>query len=161
MAENIFSSFDISGQGMSVQRMRLSATAKNIANVNTTKGPDGLPYQREIVLVRAIPGSPFEEELDEQISMSRTSKDHAPNAKAGTYPPDYSVLKAKTATDNTLPRLVYDPSHPDADADGYVHMPNINIVTEMVEMISAQRSFEANTGVVDAAKNIARNSLEI
>jgi len=161
MPENIFASFSISGQGMSVQRMRLSAVARNIANVNTTKGIDGQPYQREVVIVRAIPGSPFEEQLEEQITVARTSPDHAPNAKIGTYPPDYNVLKATTARDNSLPRLVYDPSHPDADENGYVKMPNINIVTEMVEMISSQRSFEANTGVVDAAKNIARNSLEI
>jgi flagellar basal-body rod protein FlgC len=161
MPENIFSSFSISGQGMSVQRMRLSATAKNIANVNTTKGPDGQPYRREVVIVRAIPGSPFEQDLEEMIALDRTSKDHAPNAEPGTYPPDYSVLKAKTARDDSPPRLVYDPSHPDADENGYVKMPNINVVTEMVEMITAQRAFEANTGVVDAAKNIARYSLDI
>jgi flagellar basal-body rod protein FlgC len=161
MPENIFSSFSISGQGMSVQRMRLSATARNIANVNTTKGPDGQPYRREVVIVRAIPGSPFEQDLEEMIELQRTSQDHAPNAKPGTYPPDYSVLKAKTARDDSPPRLVYDPSHPDADEDGYVKMPNINVVTEMVEMITAQRAFEANTGVVDSAKNIARYSLDI
>lgn len=161
MAENIFASFAISGQGMSVQRMRLSAVANNIANANTTKGVDGKAYQREVVVVREIPGSPFEEEVQRQISMNRTSADHAPNAKQGTYPPDYSVLKARSAKDNSAARLVYDPSHPDADKQGYVHYPNVNVVTEMVEMISAQRSFEANTGVVTAAKNIARNSLEI
>jgi len=161
MAENIFSSFDISGQGMSVQRMRLSSVAKNIANANTTKSIDGEPYKREVVIVRAIPGSPFSDELDYFIGMDRTSKEHAQTAKSGTYPPDYGVLKAKTATDNSAPRIVYDPYHPDADENGYVKMPNINIVTEMVEMISAQRAFEANTGVVDAAKNIAKFSLEI
>jgi flagellar basal-body rod protein FlgC len=161
MAENIFSSFDISGQGMSVQRLRLSATAKNIANVNTTKSVDGQPYRREVVIVRAIPDSPFDDELYQYIKMDGTSKAHAPAAKDSNYPPNYDVLRAKTATDNSLPRIAYDPSHPDADENGYVKMPNINIVTEMVEMISAQRAFEANTGVVDAAKNIARNSLEI
>ncbi|MCX6153005.1 MAG: flagellar basal body rod protein FlgC [Candidatus Kapabacteria bacterium] len=161
MAENVFAAFAISGQGMSVQRMRLSATAKNIANVNTTKSIDGQPYKREVVIARAIPGSPFEEELDSQLSLSRTTNDHAPTAHPGTYPPDYRVLKVATTTDASPPRLVYDPSHPDADESGYVSMPNINIVTEMVEMIAAQRAFEANTSVVDSAKNIARDSLEI
>jgi len=161
MAENIFSSFNISGQGMSVQRMRLSAVAKNIANANTTKGPDGQPYQREVVIVRAMHKSPFENELENQIRLDRTDNTHSMNASQGTYPPDYRVLSAKTARDNTPPRIVYDPSHPDADEKGYVKMPNINIVTEMVEMISAQRAFQANTGVIDAAKNIARDSLEI
>ncbi len=161
MAENIFASFAISGQGMSVQRMRLTSVANNIANANTTKGIDGKPYKREVVIVREIPGSPFDSELVNQIDMKRTDESHAPNAKQGTYPPDYSVLKARTARDNSPDRLVYEPNHPDADTDGYVHYPNVNVVTEMVEMISAQRGFEANTGVITAAKNIARNSLEI
>ncbi len=161
MAENIFSSFDISGQGMSLQRMRLSAVAKNIANANTTKGPDGKPYQREVVIARAIPGSPFEDEYENQIALNTSNQFHGTNSNLGEYPPDYSVLNAKTAKDNSEPRLVYDPSHPDANEEGYVEMPNINIVTEMVEMISAQRSFEANSGVVEAAKNVARYSLEI
>ena len=161
MPENIFASFAISGQGMSVQRMRLSAVANNIANANTTKGPLGEPYQREVVIVRAIPGSPFDTELTNQLQLKRTEKDHAPTTYPGVYPPDYGVLKSITAKDNTPPRMVYDPSHPDADESGYVKYPNINVVTEMVEMISAQRSFEANTGVIDAAKNIARDSLEI
>jgi flagellar basal-body rod protein FlgC len=161
MAENIFSSFDISGQGMMVQRQRLSSTARNIANVNTTKSEDGLPYRREVVAVREIPGSPFNTELKKLISMDRTSSNHAPTANQSNYPPDYSVLKSKVARDNTPPRLVYDPYHPDSDENGYVAMPNINVVTEMVEMISAQRAFEANTQVVESGKNIANNSLKI
>lgn len=161
MAENIFASFDISGQGMSVQRMRLSATARNIANANTTKGPDGQPYKREVVIARAIPGSPFEEELANSIGMNSTDSSHVPAAVRHPDAPDNSVLRAKTAYDASPPRLVYDPSHPDANEEGYVLYPNINIVTEMVEMISAQRAFEANTQVVESAKNIARDSLEI
>ncbi len=161
MAENIFASFDISGQGMSVQRMRLSATARNIANANTTSDENGVPYQREVVIVRAIPGSPFHDEMDNLISLKKTHQAHAPTTQNGNYPPDNSVLKAITARDNSAPRLVYDPSHPDADENGYVLYPNINIVTEMVEMISAQRAFQANASVVDAAKNIARDSLQI
>ena len=161
MAENIFSTFKISGQGMSTQRMRLTAVSNNIANANTTKGPDGEPYRRQVVVSRFIPGSPFEQEFDNQIKLEQTTESHASNAKAGTYPPDYSVLKSKYARDNSPPRLVYDPNHPESNDEGYVEMPNINIVTEMVEMISAQRGFEANTGVVESAKNIARYSLEI
>jgi len=161
MAENLFATFAISGQGMSVQRMRLSSVAKNIANANTTKGENGKPYEREVVVVRAIPQSPFENELDSQLKLSRTEASHAPTANPNSYPPDWNVLKARTARDNTPPRIVYDPSHPDADETGYVQFPNINIVTEMVEMISAQRGFEANTGVIESVKNVARDSLEI
>lgn len=146
---------------MAVQRMRLSAVANNIANANTTKGPDGKPYQREVVVVREIPGSPFERELEQQIKIASNHESHGPNVKDFTYPPDTKVLQAKTVKDNTPPRLVYEPNHPEADEQGYVQMPNINIVTEMVEMITAQRAFDANTQVVDAAKNVARYSLEI
>ncbi|MGE5479316.1 MAG: flagellar basal body rod protein FlgC [Chloroflexota bacterium] len=161
MAENIFSSFAISGQGLSVQRMRLSATARNIANANVTKGPDGEPYKREVVVVRAAPDTPFERAMQAQLPMERTSAEHGQAARNGDYPPEVSVLKARTAFDNTPPRLVYEPGHPEADENGYVKMPNVNVVTEMVEMITAQRAFEANTQVVEAAKGMARNALEI
>lgn len=162
MAENIFSSFAISGQGMSVQRQRLSAVANNIANANTTKGIDGKPYQREVVLVRGqhTKGG-FDSELFNQIDLVNTSGQHASNAKIGGFNNFSNVVSATLAQDSTPPRQVYDPSHPDANADGYLEMPNINIVTEMVEMISAQRAFEANTSVVESAKSIARESLEI
>ncbi len=161
MAENIFSSFNITGQGLSVQRMRLSSIAKNIANANTTRAENGKPYEREVVVVRAIPQSPFGQELDTRIKLSRTDGAHSPNAEPYSYPGDYNVLKAKTARDNSPARMVYDPAHPDADENGYVHFPNVNIVTEMVEMISAQRGFEAGTSVIESAKNMARDSFEI
>ncbi len=161
MAENLFSSFDITGQGLSVQRMRLSSIAKNIANANTTRGEYGKPYEREVVVVRSIPQSPFGQELDSRIKLSRTDNAHSPNAEPYSYPGDYRVLKANTSRDNTPARLVYDPAHPDADDNGYVHYPNVNIVTEMVEMISAQRGFEAGANVLESAKNIARDSMEI
>ena len=161
MAENIFASFDISGQGMSVQRMRLSAVAKNIANLNTTKDTHGGPYQRDVVVVRAIQGSPFEGELQDQIAMRRTSPEHAPNAMPGTYPPNYDVLQARTVKDSSPPRLVYDPEHPDADDDGYVKMPNINIVTEMVEMMNASRSYQNNVEVVNTAKELLMRTLDV
>ncbi len=145
MAENIFSAFKVSGEGLSVQRMRLSATAKNIANINTTRDIDGEPYKREVVKVSSAGNSTF----DGALSMSLGNTD------------GHSAIQAQIVKDDASFRIVHDPSHPDADADGYVRLPNINIVTEMVEMISAQRSFEANSGVLDAVKNMARDSLEI
>ncbi|MBI5325532.1 MAG: flagellar basal body rod protein FlgC [Ignavibacteriae bacterium] len=160
MSENIFSTFEISGRGMSLQRMRLNAVANNIANANTTKGPDGEPYKRDIVVVSAVQGNSFEDELDTQISMTGSDNIHSgiANEEGNSYS---NVLEAHLAKDDSPPRMVYDPSHPDADEEGYVAMPNINIVTEMVEMISAQRGFEANASVVESAKNMARDSLDI
>ena len=161
MAENIFASFDISGQGMSLQRKRLSAVANNIANVNTTKSSDGKVYQRETVVVRDLSASNFDNELQEQILLFGTKNTHGKNIEGLTENYNNYIIQSEVVKDNSPPRIVYDPSHPDAREDGYVEYPNINVVTEMVEMISAQRAFEANTQVVESAKSIAKYSLEI
>ena len=161
MAENIFSTINIAGQGMSVQRKRLSAVANNIANANTTRGLDGNPYQREVVVSQNNKRKQFATELDDQINLSRTSKSHAPNTRIKLTDLEKNSVVAVTTTDGKPARLVYDPSHPDANEEGYVHYPDINIVTEMVDMITAQRGFEANTQLVNSAKNLARYSMEI
>ncbi len=160
MAENIFSTINTAGQGMSVQRKRLSAIANNIANANTTKGLDGLPYHREMVISSNNEKQVFANQLNSQLNLSRTDKAHAPNTKINIDENENKLIKSETIKD-TAERLVYEPSHPDADADGYVHYPDINIVTEMVDMITAQRGFEANTQIISTAKNLARFSLEI
>ncbi len=146
---------------MSVQRMKLNAVARNIANANTTNGPDGQPYQREVVVVQSAAGRNFQNTLDGSLELARTNDYHSVNAVPGSGSNDNLTLEAETVRDNSAPRMVYDPGHPDANEDGYVAMPNVNIVTEMVDMISAQRAFQANVGVVDSAKNIARYSFDI
>jgi len=161
MAENLFTSLSISSQGLGVQRQRLSAVAKNIANANTTRGEDGQVYKREVVIARANPKAPFFKELEDQIALQGTAATHAPNLRESVTGNDAKAVTTQVVHDNSSPRKVYDPSHPDANEEGYVNMPNVNIVTEMVEMISAQRAFEANTSVITSAKNMARESLEI
>jgi len=161
MAENIFSTLNIAGQGMSVQRKRLSAVANNIANANTTRGLDGTPYMREVVVSQSNQRKRFATELVDQINLSRTSDNHAPNTRIKLTDVERNSVTASTEKDGRPPRLVYDPGHPDADPEGYVHYPDINIVTEMVDMITAQRSFEANTQMINTAKNLARYSMEI
>jgi len=161
MAENIFTSFDISNQGMSVQRKRLSAVANNIANVNTTKGADGKPYQRETVIVHGASHNQFDLELNDQISLLGSMQSHGSNLNSDNNQLNKFFINSYVAKDNTPPRLIHDPSHPDAREDGYVEVPNINIDTEMVEMMTAQRAFEANSQVVESGKSIAKSSLEI
>lgn len=161
MAENLFSSFAISGTGMSLQRRRLNAVANNIANANTTKDATGKTYQREVIVVRAEKHTAFDRQLMDEIALRGTGAEHIGNAGGMGGTKNEVVLKATSARDNSGPRMVFDPSHPDANEEGYVAMPNVNIVTEMVEMIAAQRAFEANTSVVSAAKNVARDSLDI
>lgn len=141
--------------------MRLSAVAKNIANANTTKDENGEVYKREIVIARAKQESFFEKQLQQQITLAGTNANHGQNAGFDNRHIDHTAVQAISEKDSSPARMIYDPSHPDANEDGYVMMPNVNIVTEMVEMISAQRSFEANTSVLSSAKNIAKESLEI
>jgi flagellar basal-body rod protein FlgC len=161
MAENIFSTLNIAGQGMSVQRKKLAAVANNIANANTTNGLDGLPYQREIVVAQHNEKKGFGTELENQINLTRTNQNHAPNVQINVADSAKNSVNSEIVKDGKPARLVYEPGHPDADAEGYVHYPDINIVSEMVDMITAQRGFEANTQIISTAKNLARFSLEI
>jgi flagellar basal-body rod protein FlgC len=161
MAGNIFTSLAISAQGLAVQRQRLTSVAKNLANADATRGPNGEPYRREIVLLRAHPADAFEQALGAQLRLQQTSTGHAPTIEPPHRWTPPRVVSSTVVQDPSPFRLVYDPSHPDADARGYVRYPNVNVDTEMVELISAQRAFEANTAVINAVKSIARDSLEI
>ena len=159
--ENIFSTLDIAGQGITIQRKRLTAVANNIANVNTTVGVDGSPYMREVVVSRYNQKKNFTAQLESQINLSRTDSNHSPNGYISLTDIEKNAVVGEIVKDGKPPRMVYDPGHPDADPEGYVHYPDINIVTEMVDMITAQRGFEANTQLINTAKNLARFSLEI
>ncbi len=159
--ENIFSSFAYSGQGLSVQRQRLGAVAKNIANANTTRDDKGKVYQREQVIVQSLDKRTFGSILESELPLSKATDGHVGGGLDAYKAPDSKTLRTVVGKDETTPRMIYDPTHPDADAGGYVKMPNVNIVTEMVDMISAQRAFEANTGVINAAKNMAKDSMDI
>lgn len=161
MTGNLFSSLAISAQGLAVQRQRLSTIAKNIANADATRGPQGEPHRREVVLVRAHTADAFEAALGAHLRLRQTALGHAPTAIPDFQQQPPRILSTRVVQDPSPFRVVYDPSHPDADAQGYVRYPNVNIVTEMVELISAQRAFEANTAVISAAKAMARDSLEI
>lgn len=130
-----FSSLDISASGLSAQRRRMDVVAENIANAETTRTAQGGPYQRKQVVFQALP--------------------NAPGGAGG------GVTVTEVAADPRPPRLVYRPGHPDANADGYVKMPNVNILEEMVDMVSATRSYEANVAAINAAKQMTRKALEI
>ena len=135
---------NISGSGLTAQRMRMDVIAENIANVDTTRGPDGRPYTRKYVV--------FEErnpDFAEVLQNTLTS-----SAEGG-------VRVAEIGTDPSPYKLVYDPNHPDANEDGYVEMPNVDITQEMVDMISAYRSYEANVTAFNAYKDMAVKALEI
>ncbi len=136
---NLISGIDITAGALNAQKTRLDIVAQNIANAQTTRTPNGGPYQRQVVS--------FESEL-----MRR---------EGGSGPSLQSVKVAAVATDRTPGQQVYNPQHPDAGADGMVTMPNVNLSYEMVDLITASRAYEANLSVVKNARQMAMKTLEI
>ncbi|MEW5994268.1 MAG: flagellar basal body rod protein FlgC, partial [Candidatus Zixiibacteriota bacterium] len=137
----------------------------NIANAETTRTREGGPYRRKKVVVTEEPvRSGFSSMVKEAgLRLVRTSERHL---KSRAHPTQSSVeipaVKGEEVADHPSSyRLVYDPSHPDADAEGYVKMPDIEVVTEMVDMMAASRAYEANTVAITAAKKMAKDALDI
>lgn len=144
---SIFSSFDINSSGMTAQRYRMDIISQNLANANTTRTQDGTPYRRKVVtFTEKESQTPFSRVLD-------TAKDN------------YSGkgVKVDGVHEDTWTEMMkaYDPSHPDADEDGYVTYPNVNIITEMTNMIDASRAYEANSTAFTASKAMALKGLEM
>lgn len=133
----IFSALDISASGLSVERTRMNIIANNLANANSTRTPEGGPFRRQLVVVRG----------DEARDPNRLE--------------NLGAEVTAVIDDPTPFPLVFNPGHPDANADGYVAMPNVNVVEEMVDMITALRAYQANITAIDASKNMVRNSLDI
>ena len=142
----LFQACDISASGMTAERFRTDIIAQNIANVNTTRTADGTPYRRRVVTFAEKRASTFQEMMEEQYRNFR-----------GTGVKVTSV-KEDTTSDYIME---YDPSHPDADENGYVSYPNVNIVTEMTNLIDASRGYEANATAFEASKAIAQAGIQI
>jgi flagellar basal-body rod protein FlgC len=146
-----FSSLDVGASGLTAQRLRMDTISQNIANANTTRTENGTPYRRKtVVFEERSPDTPFSDYL------SQSSKDNIGGNAVGN-----GVRVTQIIEDRTPFKKVYDPGHPDADKDGYVQMPNVDIVTEMVDMISATRSYEANVTAMSSTKSMALKALEI
>jgi len=133
----VFSALDISASGLSVERTRMNVIANNLANANSTRTPEGGPFRRQLVIVRGAEARDPNRIENLGADVTAVIDDPAP------FP------------------LVFNPGHPDANADGYVAMPNVNVVEEMVDMITALRAYQANITAIDASKNMVRNSLDI
>ena len=162
--KGLFRSIDISAAGLSAQRQRTNVIASNIANVHTTQTKSGGPYRRQMALLRQKrPSRDFRSLMGRRSSrLVATHRAHSRGGLSrGMRRSLGGVEVAKIAEEAASPRMVFDPGHPDADARGYVAFPNINIVTEMVNMISATRAYEANVTALNAAKSMAQKALEI
>ncbi len=158
-----FSAFNIIAKGLRIQKKRMDLIAENLANAETTKTSDGGPYKRKYLTVYAkdfkIPGmNPGEQQT---ISLETTSQEHIKIPAQPITETKETELSFQTKVDNTPGEMVYMPDHPDADKNGYVQMPNVNVITEMVDMIAASRGFEANVTAFNGAKQIAKDSMEI
>ena len=145
----IFRSIDVAGSGLTANRLWMDTIAGNLANVNTTRTPEGGPYIRRVPV--------FQERMMEAIGEQdkRLSK-----GWFGFYASS-GVRVVDIGTDATPPRLAYQPDHPDANEDGYVAYPNVNVVREMADMMVASRAYEANLTVVDTAKTLWNGALDI
>jgi flagellar basal-body rod protein FlgC len=141
---SLFSVLSIGASGMAAQRTRAELLVENLANAETTRTPEGGPYRRKDVVFESTPvASPFASVFDTQI--------HA----AG------GVAVADVVTDNSEPERRYQPGHPDADADGYVAFPRVNPAEDMVDLMGAARSYEANVSAIGAVKDMIQRSIDL
>ena len=148
----MFNDIDIAASGITAERLRLDVVSNNLANVNTTRTENGTPYRRQIVV--------FEPREDfESVLQTNINKDNSQGARINQVG---QGVRARAIIEDQSPfRAVYEPGHPDADAQGYVMMPNVNAVAEMIDMLSASKAYEANVAAVNAAKSMALKALDI
>ncbi|MBR1681530.1 flagellar basal body rod protein FlgC [bacterium] len=163
--------FDIAASGMTAQRIKMDTVASNIANVNTTRNPDGSKgvYVKKRVNFKAI----YEDELSRGArNFAANSTDARFNPVSGRFEINTGIalnqglvsngVRVESIQETDEPtKLIYDPNHPDADAEGYVELPNINVVEEMVDMVSASKAYEANSVVAENVKTMIQSALNI
>jgi flagellar basal-body rod protein FlgC len=143
----MFDALNVSATGLTAERLRMDVTAENLANAQTTRGADGRPYRRKEVVLGEIAQGGFGSQL--AAAMGKGS------GRAG------GVEVQAITEDQTPGKLVYDPGHPDANAEGYVQMPNVDTVAEMVDLITASRAYEANVTAMQAAKQMFTKTLDL
>ncbi|MEX2374718.1 MAG: flagellar basal body rod protein FlgC [Dehalococcoidia bacterium] len=143
---SVFGSLKISASSLFAQRLRMDVIANNVANVNSTRGEDGQAYRRQSVVFR---------EQGQVASFDNLLGRATGRTAAG------GVEVTEIHRDRSAPRRVHEPTHPDADAEGYILLPNVDVVTEMTDLVSASRAYQASTTVINATKSIAQSALSI
>lgn len=142
---SFLSSFNISASGLTAQRMRLDVISENISNIDTTRTESGEPYRRKLVVFQAIDGKNFSSILKGKMR----------------YQMPGGVKVTQIVEDQTPLKSVYNPEHPDADENGYVQMPNVDLLKETVDSMAASRAYDANISAFNAMKNMATKALDI
>jgi len=148
----LFDALDVTATGLSAERMRMDVTSENLANAETTRTAAGGPYRRKEVVLQESQPNGFGTALAGAMGAM---------PGAGASAPGGGVEVSQIANDNSAPRMVYDPGHPDANAQGYVAMPNINPVTEMTDLISSSRSYEADVTAMQTSKQMLTKTLDL
>ncbi len=141
---DFLTSMQIGASGLTAQRQRMDTIASNLANIETTRTPEGGPYKRKDVVFAALPLDPFSTTFNDAMADQVRQ-----------------VTVTEVVEDQSPPTMIYNPNHPDANTEGYVAMPNINLMEEMVNLINATRSFEANVQSINAAKSMALRAIDL
>jgi flagellar basal-body rod protein FlgC len=142
---DLFKAMEVTASGLNAERSRMNTIASNLANAKTTRTAEGGPYKRLDPVFQAVPmATKFEDLVGEKAAQATSS-----------------VKVQEIRQDDSPPQMVYDPGHPDADPNGYVAMPNVNVVQEMVNMITASRAYESGVTVMQTVKGMARSALNI
>jgi flagellar basal-body rod protein FlgC len=164
---DLFSGLSISASGLRAQRIRQTTIASNIANAETTRTDKGGPYRRQFVVMSASTDEKDVALVNQKVGLkgAQTNDNHLP-IPPFAFPRDErffgnGVNVDEIREDSRPPKMVYNPSHPDADAKGYVAMPNINVVEEMTDMIAATRAYEANVTAFNATKTMLSQALQL
>jgi flagellar basal-body rod protein FlgC len=164
---SFLNNFDISGYGLSAQRFRVNLISENIANAQTTRTDEGGPYRRREAIFKAVD---FDEVYNKELNKNLVAnsdlmeyedplREHFVAVKPN--PPMMSVMVDKVVRDDSAPNLKYDPSHPDANKEGYVSYPNINPVVEMADLVEATRAYQANVAAFESTKNMAQSAISL
>ena len=160
---NFLSSFNVSGYGLSAQRARVNVISSNIANAQTTRTEEGGPYRRQEVVFKAID---FNEHFNKAINATTNGAKYEDPLSEGDFgkmanPAIMSVIVDKISRDDSKPKMKFEPSHPDADTNGYVAYPNINPVIEMADLVEATRAYQANVAAFQSSKEMAANAITL
>jgi flagellar basal-body rod protein FlgC len=160
---NFLNSFDISGYGLSAQRVRVNVISSNIANAQTTRTEEGGPYRRREVVFKAIN---FNDVYNKALGENTQSAKYEDPLNEGQFgqkvnPAIMSVVGDKVIRDDSKPLMKFEPNNPNADASGYVVYPNINPVVEMSDLVEATRSYQANVAAFQSAKDMANSAISL
>jgi flagellar basal-body rod protein FlgC len=164
MSDGLFTGFSVCATGMSAQRRRLDVIAENLANVETTRTPEGGPYRRQIPVLQSQPVTSAQLSRNRDfLNLIKTNIHHMseiemPLRAAGS---SFEGVETTVQQDSRPFRVEYDPGHPDANEEGYVLKPNVSVIEEMTEMIKATRAYQANAAALEAAKEMFNVSLQI